>query len=83
MTDLNAAQFNRYHPVGIPVTAYPGFRPEYDRSATRLETRTRSTAQILSGHTAVVWVEGHGACIALTHIDPADQQAGQSPRDRR
>lgn len=36
---------------------------------TRLETRTRSRAEVLGGHTDVVWVDGHGACIALTHID--------------
>lgn len=29
MTDLNAAQWNRYHPVGTPVIAYPGVRPEF------------------------------------------------------
>ncbi len=35
----------------------------------RLITRTRSVAQVLGGHTDVVWVDGHSACIALTHID--------------
>lgn len=29
MTDLNAAQWNRYHPIGTPVMAYPGVRPEF------------------------------------------------------
>lgn len=62
--------FNARYPVGTPVLAYPGFRPEDDRNATRLVTRTRSVATVLSGHTAVVWVDGHSACIALTHIDP-------------
>ncbi|MFD5491531.1 hypothetical protein ACFWH4_00980 [Streptomyces sp. NPDC127091] len=62
--------FNARYPVGTPVVAYPGFRPEDDRNARRIETTTRSRAQVLSGHTAVVWVHDHSACIALTHIDP-------------
>lgn len=45
--------------------------PAADRSTTpttRIETTTpRATA--LGGHTDVVWVDGHRACIALTHID--------------
>lgn len=63
-----AAAFNAAHSIGIPVRAYPGARPEGCQDATVLTTRTRSEASVL-GHGAVVWVEGHGACIALTHID--------------
>lgn len=66
---MNAEQFNARYPVGTPVVAYPGFRPEVDPTATRIETTTRSRATLLSGHTDVVWVHGHSACIALTHID--------------
>ncbi|MGW7350897.1 hypothetical protein [Streptomyces sp. NPDC054784] len=65
-----ADAFNAAHPVGAPVLAYPGARPEGRKDATVLTTRTRSAASVLGGHTAVVWVDGHGACIALTHIDP-------------
>ncbi|MGW8679563.1 hypothetical protein ACWGNN_00590 [Streptomyces sp. NPDC055817] len=64
-----AARFNDHYPVGTPVNAYPGCRPE-DGHGTRIETVTRSRATVLGGHTAVVWVEGHSACIALSHIDP-------------
>ncbi|MEU1663651.1 hypothetical protein ABZ547_08545 [Streptomyces sparsogenes] len=67
---MNAEHFNARYPVGTPVMAYPGARPENDRNATRLVTRTRSRATVLGGHTDVVWVDGHSACIALTHIDP-------------
>lgn len=66
---MNADQFNERYPVGTKVVAYPGARPEDIPSARRLETRTRSEAQLFCGHTDVVWVEGHGACIALSHID--------------
>lgn len=64
-----AELWNRLHPVGTPVVAYPGFRPEVDRNATRIVTSTRSKATVLGGHTAVVWVHGHSACIALSHVD--------------
>jgi hypothetical protein len=43
-------------------------KPE-DDPCIRLVTRTRSRAEVLGGHTDVVWVDGHGACITLTHID--------------
>lgn len=62
-------RWNARYPIGTPVTAYPGVRPE-DGPGECLTTRTRSEAQVLGGHTAVVWVDGHGACIALTHVDP-------------
>lgn len=63
------AAWNRAHPIGTAVTAYPGARPEVFSKARRIDTTTRSEAQVLSGHTVVVWVDGHEACIALTHID--------------
>jgi hypothetical protein len=66
---VNAEQFNALYPVGTPVFAYPGCRPEDDANDERLVTFTRSKAEVLGGHTDVVWVDGHGACIALTHID--------------
>lgn len=62
-------EFNARYPVGTPVLAYPGARPEDHGDVTRLVTRTRSKATVLGGHTDVVWVDGHSACIALTHID--------------
>ena len=69
-----ATQWNQRYPVGTPVHAYPGLRPEDDPKAEQLDTRTRSRAEVLGGHTDVVWVEGHGACIALTHVNPTAQE---------
>jgi hypothetical protein len=60
--ELAAQLWNDRHPVGTPVIAYPGCRPEDDPRDERLVTTTRSKAQVLGGHTAVV-------CIALTHVD--------------
>ena len=66
---MNADTFNSRYPVGTPVFAYPGARPEDFPNDRRLVTRTRSKASVLGGHTDVVWVDGHSACIALSHVD--------------
>lgn len=91
---MTADEWNDRYPVGTPVVAYPGIRPDHpvaaafrERAAagrlfkgadtdpcTRLQTATRSEAQTLGGHTDVVWVEGHSACIALTHVDPITKE---------
>lgn len=67
---MNAEQWNSRYPSGTPVLAYPDARPEDDPNGERLLTRTRSRAQVLGGHTDVVWVDGHSAGIALSHVDP-------------
>lgn len=72
---MTAEEFNRLYPIGTPVVVYPGIRPDDARNPAnvrRIETQTRSKAQLLGGHTDVVWVEDHGACIALTHVDVMD-----------
>lgn len=73
-------RFNETTPAGSPVLYWPGARIGEGRPST-----TRSRAQLLSGHTPVVWVEGHSGCIALTHIDAettivrAASKAGATP----
>jgi hypothetical protein len=66
---MNAETFNSRYPVGTPVFAYPACRPEDCPNDKRLVTRTRSEAQVLGGHTDVVWVEDYSSCIALSHVD--------------
>jgi hypothetical protein len=67
---VNAETFNSLHPVGSLVFAYPGARPEGIPSTRRLVTRTRTKAQSVGlDRDGVVWVEGHGAYISLTHVD--------------
>jgi hypothetical protein len=78
VTDLTAAQWNERYPIGTPVVAYPGLRPEDDPKGERLITRTSSKAWVLGGHTAVVFVDGHGACINLTHVDPERYAIGRN-----
>jgi hypothetical protein len=77
---MNAAEFNALYEVGTPVFAYPGCRPEDHPNDKRLVTRTRSEAQVLGGHTAVVWVEDYSSCIALSHVDVVSEDEWKSAR---
>ena len=69
--------FNAQHPVGTAVWYWP-----WTKEGPGIESRTRSEAQLLGGHTAVVWVEGHASCISLTHVD-AVQAEPQEVSDGR
>ena len=61
-------KFNAAHPVGTKVRYWKGAR-EGDPSGV---AQTRVPAQVLSGHTAVVWVVGEPACIAMSHVQAVD-----------
>lgn len=56
--------FNKLHPVGTAVLVWKGLK---DGDGQR--TVTTSEAQLLSGHTAVVWVKDVSGCIALSHVE--------------
>lgn len=50
------------HPVGTQVA--------YRRDdGTTVSTRTRSAPQVLTGHTAVIWLEGLAGCVALHRVE--------------
>ena len=53
--------FNLKHPVGSLVTVIKDF-------GEKIETKVRYPAQILSGHTAVVWLEGISGCYLLNRV---------------
>ena len=36
-------------------------------------TRTRSDAEVLGGHTAVIWIEGRAGCVLLDRVTPTDE----------
>ena len=55
--------FNNAVNVG-DLIEYEGIRGD---PSTRAQFRTRTQAQILSGHTAVVWLEGKSGCVCVTH----------------
>lgn len=59
-----ADEFNEAHPLGTPVRYWPLTRQGDGKTAV-----TRTPAQVLGGHTPVVWVTGESSCIALTHVD--------------
>ncbi len=67
ISDQRAVEiFNERHPVGTPVRFWPGVKV-----GEGILSKVRAQAEILSGHTPVVWVEGCAGCIALTHIEIA------------
>lgn len=53
--------FNEKHPVGSVVAVVKDF-------GERIETKVRHPAQILSGHTAVVWLDGISGCYCLDRV---------------
>lgn len=57
-------EWNRLHSVGTPVIYYKDNRAEPGN-----ESKTRTPATLLGGHTAVVFVEGVAGCIALIHVE--------------
>ena len=54
--------FNRRFRVGDPVDYY-----EVIGLGECLRTRTRTPAEVLSGHSAVVWLEGKAGCVLCSH----------------
>ncbi len=55
--------FNARHKVGDTILVWPGVR-----EGEPVPVQIRFEAQILSGHTPVVYVTGGHGCIALTHV---------------
>lgn len=55
------AAWNETHPVGCKVEV------TRDRGETQ-QTTTRSEAQMLGGHTAVIWLDGIAGCYALERV---------------
>lgn len=61
---LTAEAFNAKYPVGTPVRYWPGVR-----EGAGTESKTRSEAWLMGGHSVVVKVEGYAGGIALTHVE--------------
>ncbi|OEZ91518.1 hypothetical protein [Duganella phyllosphaerae] len=57
-------KFNAAHHVGAAVTV------QLDGGEIR-ETITTSEAQVLSGHSAVIWLKGISGCYLLDRVTPA------------
>lgn len=61
--------WNARYPVGQAVTV----RRDNGESVT---TTTRSEAELLSGHSAVVWLEGISGCYLLERVTPVTENEG-------
>jgi hypothetical protein len=57
-------RWNAANPVGTPVRYWTSVREGDGKRST-----TITDAQLLSGHTAVVWVEGEPGCVCLSHVE--------------
>ena len=56
-------RWNHRVKVGAPVT--------YRRDdGTKVETKTRSPAEVLGNHTPVIWLDGIHGCVALDRVCP-------------
>ncbi|GLX06719.1 hypothetical protein Misp03_36460 [Microbispora sp. NBRC 16548] len=67
MTTVDA--WNAEHPIGTAVRYWTGFREGPGKIS-----NTRTVAQLIAGQSPVVWVEGEGSCISLTHVEPVDEE---------
>jgi len=57
--------FNRANTVGVLVRYWRGAKDGPPSGV----GETTSEAQLLSGHTAVVWIKGCSGCIGLSHVE--------------
>jgi hypothetical protein len=64
-----AEAFNARHHIGTPVY----YRTDQNGI---VETRTRTNASVLSGHTAVVWLDDITGCVSLERVTPRAEQSG-------
>lgn len=58
-------QFNASYPVGTEMLLKKDGHDEL------FPTKTRSTAQVMSGHSAVIWLENVSGCYLLDRVTPA------------
>lgn len=63
--EAQAAAWNQQHAVGtlVDYAEILGDPPD-------LRAKTRSEAEVLSGHTVVVWLEGKSGCVCIEHCEP-------------
>lgn len=62
-------RFNAQYPIGFAVDLLK------DNGET-LRTVTRSIAQVLEGHTPVIWLKGVSGCYMLDRVTPVPMQPG-------
>lgn len=55
--------WNQKHTTPTPVRYWPGVKEGKGKLGI-----TRGKAELLGGHTAVVWIQGVAGCVALSHV---------------
>jgi hypothetical protein len=63
LTQKDCDAWNAKHPVGTAVTV------RLDNGEVQ-QTKTKSAAEMLSGHTAVIWLDGISGCYMLDRVTP-------------
>lgn len=66
-------EWNKSNPIGTPVTV------KMD-DGTERHTKTTSPAQLLGGHTGVVWLEGISGCYMLCRVTKRFDEFCQTKR---
>jgi len=61
--------WNRRHQIGTEVE----YHSVIGDTKPGVRYKTRSSAELLSGHTAVVWLEGKSGCVALDACVPVER----------
>lgn len=63
-----ASAWNDNVAVGAEVEyrSFPGAAPQ--------RFKTRTPAEVLGGHTAVVWLEGKAGCVSVTACTPVEEE---------
>lgn len=57
-------KFNALYPIGTPVNLM------LDGNDEPIPTKTRSCAHVLSGHSAVIWLDDVSGCYLLDRVTP-------------
>lgn len=66
--------FNARYPIGQAVTVRRDGGDD-------MSTFTRSEAQVLSGHSAVIWLDGISGCYLLDRVTPIVERAAAKDED--
>jgi uncharacterized protein involved in copper resistance len=68
--EKQCAEWNASHGVGTTVS-YEEIRGDGET----FRGKSKSEAQVLSGHSAVIWLEGKSGCVSLDHCTPVVEEA--------
>lgn len=67
--EAQADAWNAQHDIGTEVDY-----SEIIGGGVTLRAATRSEAQVLSGHSVVVWLEGKSGCVCIEHCEPVAER---------